>query len=65
MMIIQYDLEDIDIAQEISEYLYKKTDEDFLFIPKNFWILNNIEPEYLVELRDKINEILEKEDSNE
>lgn len=65
MMIVQYDLEDIDIAHAVTELLQDKIDEKFLFIPKNLWVLQDVKPEYLIEIRDKINKILESGEDNE
>lgn len=65
MMIVQYDLEDIDIAHAVTELLQDKIDEKFLFIPKNLWILQDVKSEYLVEIRDKINKMIESGEDNE
>lgn len=64
MMIIQYDLENIDVAYEISDALKNKISEPYIFIPKNFCVLQNVEKEYLTHIRDEINKILESGDDN-
>ena len=64
MIIIQYDLENIDVAYEISDALKNKISEPYIFIPKNFWVLQNVEKEYLTHIRDEINKILESGDDN-
>ena len=66
MMIIQWDTQTIDpstmynIYQEIIETIPDKV----IILPKELWILQDVNKEYLTHIRDEINEILESGDDN-
>ena len=66
MIIIQWDTSTIspDEMEKIYNNIIKHTNEKILVLPKDLWVLQDVSKDYLLHLRDKINEILENGDDN-
>ena len=68
MIVIQWDMNTIspDEMEKIYDNIIKYTNEKILVLPKDLWVLPDVSKDYLLHLRDKINEIIkEMEEENE
>jgi hypothetical protein len=67
MMIIQWDTQTIDplTMHDIYQEMIKTIPDKVIVLPKELWILQDVNKEYLTHIRDEINEILESGDDNE
>lgn len=67
MMIIQWDINTIDPStmHNIYEEMIKFIPDKIIVLPKDLWVLQDVNKEYLTHIRDEINEILESGDDNE
>ena len=65
-MIIQWDTQTIDPStmQEIYKEMIKTIPDKVIILPKELWVLQDVNKEYLTHIRDEINEILESGDDN-
>jgi hypothetical protein len=66
MIIIQWDTKTIDpdVMGDIYHNLIKQVSEKIIVLPKDLWVLQDVNKEYLTHIRDEINEILESGDNN-
>jgi hypothetical protein len=66
MIIIQWDTKTIepDVMSDIYHNLIKQVSEKIIVLPKDLWVLQDVNKEYLTHIRDEINEILESGDNN-
>jgi hypothetical protein len=66
MMIIQWDTQTIDPSTmyDIYQEIIKTIPDKVIVLPKELWILQDVNKEYLTHIRDEINEILENGDDN-
>lgn len=64
MMIIQWDTQTIDplTMHDIYQEMIKIIPDKVIVLPKELWILQDVNKEYLTHIRDEINEILESGD---
>ena len=67
MMIIQWDPEIIDPEDmhDIYNSLRDTVEDKIIVLPKDLWVLQDVDKKYLSHIRDEINEILESGDDNE
>lgn len=67
MMIIQWDPEIIDPEDmhDIYNSLRDTVEDKIIVLPKDLWVLQDVDKKYLTHVRDEINEILESGDDNE
>ena len=67
MMIIQWDINTIDplTMHDIYKEMIKTIPDKVIVLPKDLWVLQDVNKEYLTRIRDEINEILESGDDNE
>ena len=67
MMIIQWDPETIDPEDmyDIYNSLRDTIEDKIIVLPKDLWVLQDVDKKYLTHIRDEINEILESGDDNE
>lgn len=67
MMIIQWDPEIIDPEDmhDIYNSLRDTVEDKIIVLPKDLWVLQDVDKKYLAHVRDEINEILESGDDNE
>ena len=67
MMSIQWDTQTIDPStmQEIYKEMIKTIPDKVIILPKELWVLQDVNKEYLTHIRDEINEILESGDDND
>jgi hypothetical protein len=49
---------------DIYHNLIKQVSEKIIVLPKDLWVLQDVNKEYLTHIRDEINEILESGDNN-
>ena len=49
----------------IYHNLIKQVSEKIIVLPKDLWILQDVDKNYLLHIRDEINKILESGDNNE
>jgi hypothetical protein len=66
MMIIQWDTQTIDplTMSDIYQEIIKTIPDKVIVLPKELWVLQDVNKEYLTHIRDEINEILESGDDN-
>ena len=66
MIIIQWDPETIesDVMSDIYHNLIQQVSEKIIVLPKDLWVLQDVDKDYLTHIRDEINEILESGDNN-
>lgn len=66
MMIIQWDPEIIDPEDmhDIYNSLRDTIEDKIIVLPKDLWVLQDVDKKYLTHIRDEINEILESGDDN-
>lgn len=64
MMIIQWDTQTIDplTMHDIYQKIIKIIPDKVIVLPKELWVLQDVNKEYLTHIRDEINEILESGD---
>lgn len=64
MMIIQWDTQTIDplTMHDIYQEMIKIIPDKVIVLPKELWVLQDVNKEYLTHIRDEINEILESGD---
>ena len=68
MIIIQWDMNTISPGEmeKIYHNIIKYTNEKILVLPKDLWVLQDADKDYLLHIRDEINEIIkEMEEENE
>lgn len=67
MMIIHWDPTTIDPEEmgHIYNNLCDTIEDKIIVLPKDLWVLQDVNKEYLTHIRDEINEILESGDDNE
>ena len=67
MIIIQCDTKTIapDEMSNIYHNLIKQVSEKIIVLPKDLWVLQDVDKNYLLHIRDEINKILESGDNNE
>ena len=67
MMIIQWDPETIDPEDMYNIYnsLRDTIEDKIIVLPKDLWVLQDVDKKYLTHIRDEINKILESGDDNE
>ena len=69
MIVIQWDMNIIspDEMEKIYDNIVKYTNEKILVLPKDLWVLSDVSKDYLLHLRDKIDEIIKEmeEETNE
>lgn len=67
MIIIQWDMSTIspDEMEKIYHNIINYTNEKILVLPKDLWVLPDVSKDYLLHLRDKINEIIKEMEENE
>lgn len=67
MMIIQWDPEimDPEDMHDIYNSLRDTVEDKIIVLPKDLWVLQEVDKKYLTHVRDEINEILESGDDNE
>ena len=66
MTIIQWDTQTIDplTMSDIYQEIIKTIPDKVIVLPKELWVLQDVNKEYLTHIRDEINEILESGDDN-
>ena len=66
MMIIQWDPETIDPEDmyDIYNSLRDTIEDKIIVLPKDLWVLQDVDKKYLTHIRDEINEILESGDDS-
>lgn len=66
MIIIQWDTKTIapDEMSDIYNNLIKQVSEKIIVLPKDLWVLQDVDKDYLAHIRDEINEILESGDDS-
>lgn len=66
MIIIQWETKTIapDEMSDIYQNLIKQVSEKIIVLPKDLWVLQDVNKEYLVHICDEINEILESGDDS-
>lgn len=66
MMIIQWDPEIIDPEDmhDIYNSLRDTVEDKIIVLPKDLWVLQDVDKKYLTHIRDEINEILESGDDS-
>lgn len=66
MMIIQRDPETIDPEDmhDIYNSLRDAVEDKIIVLPKDLWVLQDVDKKYLTHIRDEINEILESGDDS-
>jgi hypothetical protein len=64
MTIIQWDTQTIDplTMSDIYQEIIKTIPDKVIVLPKELWVLQDVNKEYLTHIRDEINEILESGD---
>ena len=67
MIIIQWDTKTIepDIMSDIYHNLIKEVSEKIIVLPKDLWVLQDVDKDYLLHIRDEINEIIKEMEENE
>jgi t-SNARE complex subunit (syntaxin) len=69
VIVIQWDMNTISQAEmeKIYHNIRKYTNEKIRVLPKNLWVLQDVNKDYLLHLRDKIDEIIKEmeEETNE
>lgn len=67
MIVIQWDMNTVspDEMEKIYDNIIKHTNEKILVLPKDLWVLQDVNKDYLLHLRDKINEIIKEMEENE
>ena len=67
MMIIQWDPKTIEPEYmcDIYNSLRDTIEDKIIVLPKDLWVLQDVDKKYLTRVRDEINEILESGDDNE
>ena len=69
MIVIQWDTKTIepDVMSDIYHNLIEQVSEKIIVLPKNLWILQDVDKDYLLHIRDEINEIIDgmEEETNE
>lgn len=68
MIIIQWDTKTIepDVMSDIYHNLIKQVSEKIIVLPKDLWVLRDVDKDYLLHIRDEIDEIInELEELNE
>jgi hypothetical protein len=51
--------------EKIYNNIIKYTDEKILALPKDLWVLRDVNKDYLLHLRNKIDEIIKEMEENE
>ena len=66
MIIIQWDTKTIapDEMSNIYHNLIKQVSEKIIVLPKDLWVLQDVDKNYLLHIRDEINKILESGDDS-
>ena len=66
MMIIQWDPEIInpEDMHDIYNSLRDTIEDKIIVLPKDLWVLQDVDKKYLTHIRDEINEILESGDDS-
>ena len=66
MMIIQWDPETIDPEDmyDIYNSLRDTIEDKIIVLPKDLWVLQDVDKKYLTHIRDEINKILESGDDS-
>lgn len=66
MMIIQCDTQKIEplTIHDFYQEMIKIIPDKVIVLPKELWVLQDVNKEYLTHIRDEINEILESGDDN-
>lgn len=67
MIVIQWDTETIepDVMSDIYHNLIKEVSEKIIVLPKDLWVLQDVNKDYLLRIRDEINEIIKEMEENE
>lgn len=67
MVVIQWDVNAIspDEMEKIYDNITNYTNEKILVLPKDLWVLQDVSKDYLLHLRDEINEIIKEMEENE
>ena len=67
MIIIQWDTKTIapDEMSNIYHNLIKEVSEKIIVLPKDLWVLQDVGKDYLLHIRDEINEIIKEMEENE
>jgi hypothetical protein len=67
MIVIQWDTKTIepDVMSDIYHNLIKQVSEKIIVLPKDLWVLQDVNKDYLLHLRNKIDEIIKEMEENE
>ena len=67
MIVIQWDTKTIepDVMSDIYHNLIKQVSEKIIVLPKDLWVLQDVDKDYLLHIRDEINEIIKEMEGNE
>ena len=67
MIIIQWDTKTIepDVMSDIYHNLIKEVSEKIIVLPKDLWVLQDVNKDYLLHIRDEINEIIKEMEESE
>ena len=67
MIVIQWDTKTIepDVMSDIYYNLIKQVSEKIIVLPKDLWILQDVDKNYLLHLREEIDEIIKEMEENE
>lgn len=67
MIVIQWDTKTIspDEMSDIYHNLIKEVSEKIIVLPKDLWVLQDVDKNYLLRIRDEINEIIKEMEESE